>query len=678
MSTFTFDQTFEALVGLSGGLIVLASCWIVSILIFIEKTKASAFSSVIEEDGSDGDLHFEESTTGHIEMTDQPHGLEVERPEDSSSPKNGAKSPPTSPRSPTTRRHQRQTVQSPPNKTAGKRRRRVPWSFVWMQVASVVALILLTYLLLVVSNAPIWLRALGSIVVFFIFLRFQIGEELRRQRMDRIILLVSLFLLIASMMSLCVYSMKTLKQGEIYEGPARIVGYDLSNYNNTQHDPTTRTDIAVSWGKDWGCPMSGGKVCQSRIQGAMCQVHPEKEQTKHKPSQRRQLARMLTEDKDLEEDLEDEEKSNQELESENENLEKENEELQQEVDELKKENQIDEEEVKTEEEEATAEEYVVEDEYGEEIFDADEEVYEYAEKESDMEYEADVKEKQEEMDETTDPDEKEELQEEITEDEQDEEMLDEEYEEVEEDYSEYADEYDQYIDEDLSDYEDAEEDMENLEDEKAEVEEEVEQTESEVEQQKESTPSYGNGSSGSSSSQQSSNSGGDEGIAEEEEIAEEAEEAEVEEVVEEYEESEYGEDEWYWDEYPSSYDDDLYEDEYWSYDWDSVWGEYACEDLFDSEVGSRTYDPNTPAGGDDEWPFINIYGSCKTCEAYVLDYFAEEAFEELEDYEKQAVLYMGAAVAGFLASLVMYVKYRVMPTAENEVELLGGDGGVLA
>ena len=32
---------------------------------------------------------------------------------------------------------------------------------------------------------------------------------------------------------------------------------------------------------------------------------------------------------------------------------------------------------------------------------------------------------------------------------------------------------------------------------------------------------------------------------------------------------------WYWDEVSYEYDDDYYEAEYWDYDWDSVWGEYA-------------------------------------------------------------------------------------------------------
>jgi hypothetical protein len=262
MTTLTFDQTFETLVGLSGALIVFSSLWIVSILIQIEKTKLSAFSSV-ENDGDD--LHFDETTTnGHIEMTDRPHHLEVEKSNSSDSTITKASSPPTSPTttSSPSRRNRRGGVISPTSSSkqqqqsssSSRKNRRVSWTFVWIQIVSVNALILLTYLLLVVSNAPIALRGLGSLVVFGVFLRYQIGDEIRRQRIDRIALLLSLFLLIASSLSLLVFSFKTLKQGEIYEGPARIVGYDMSQYNNTKHDPTTRTDIAVSWGKDWYAP----------------------------------------------------------------------------------------------------------------------------------------------------------------------------------------------------------------------------------------------------------------------------------------------------------------------------------------------------------------------------------------------------------------------------------------
>ena len=43
-------------------------------------------------------------------------------------------------------------------------------------------------------------------------------------------------------------------------------------------------------------------------------------------------------------------------------------------------------------------------------------------------------------------------------------------------------------------------------------------------------------------------------------VADDAYEEEEEEIEEEYYEEE---EEWYWDEYPSSYDDDIYEDDYW-------------------------------------------------------------------------------------------------------------------
>jgi hypothetical protein len=105
------------------------------------------------------------------------------------------------------------------------------------------------------------------------FLRYQIGDELRRQRLDRIVLMLSLFLTIASLMSLCTYAYKSLGNGEIYEGPARIVGYDMESYNNTDHDPSTRMDLEVQWGHAWGCPLSGGKVCTADVQGAMCTVN---------------------------------------------------------------------------------------------------------------------------------------------------------------------------------------------------------------------------------------------------------------------------------------------------------------------------------------------------------------------------------------------------------------------
>ena len=62
-----------------------------------------------------------------------------------------------------------------------------------------------------------------------------------------------------------------------------------------------------------------------------------------------------------------------------------------------------------------------------------------------------------------------------------------------------------------------------------------------------------------------------------------------------------------------------------------------------------------------------------------MDYFAEEAFEELQDYKQQAIVYLAGAMAGFVWTILSYIKYRVLPTSENELELLSSnDGGVLA
>lgn len=706
MSTFglTFDQFFLAAVAVSSVVMVCSGLWIVRVLIQIEKSKVIALSSVLEDDGTgNSDLQFEESTSEsggkHLEVESaggSPSGGDIElSPTGSSRKKERAASTTdsSSPAKPTTA------------KRARRKLRRVSWQFINIQIASVLVLMLLTYLLLVQSTASVFLRMLGSLCVYGVFLRFQIGEELRRQRVDRIMLLLSLFLLIASMLSTLVYSFKQLNQGEIYEGPARIVGYSQEHYNNTKHDPTTRADVAVSWGKDWGCPWSGGVVCQANIEGAMCQSHPAKEQTKHKPNYdtRRNRKRYLedktksdgsddgvsngddavkdddaketeeeledaledeeTSEEALEEDLEDEEKSNQELEEENENLSSENEMLQKEIEELQEQNEVEDEENDELVDQENSELNELADEYNEELMIVEEDEYEDAQAYVDYEYEEEEDSLEDEIASTTDDGTKEELTEELEEDQGDQAVYDEEYEEDEEILEEYADEYADLADEDYNEFVDEQDTTYDLEEEKDEIEEEVEETEEEINEMDSSSSSNGEASTTDDLYEEMA-----EDVLEEEEEEEEMEEGYY----------DYYEDDWYWDEYPSSYDDDLYEDEYWDYDWDSVWGDYACEDLFDADIGGQTFDPNTPAGGDDEWPFVNIYGSCKTCDAYVLDYFAEEAFESTQEFKIQAVVYLAGAMSGFIWTLLSYIKYKVSPTSENEIELLGSDGGVLA
>jgi hypothetical protein len=103
----------------------------------------------------------------------------------------------------------------------------------------------------------------------------------------------------------------------------------------------------------------------------------------------------------------------------------------------------------------------------------------------------------------------------------------------------------------------------------------------------------------------------------------------------------------------------------------------SCEDLFDSDVQGENYNVSIAPGSDD-WPYINVYGSCKTCDAYILDYFAEEAFEEIEHFKKQSLVYFAGFLVGMLTSLTFYAKHRARPAVDNEIELLSCDGGVIA
>jgi hypothetical protein len=269
--------------------VIVAGLFIVRILIEIEVNKALFYSSAAADDKQ-------------LELTEDdgegnPPRMEVEKTGDGIS-KNKEQEP------------------------AQPRRRRVRLSFKAMQIVSVACLILLTYLLLVVSTAPVWASTLGSLIVLSVFLRYQIGEEVRRQRLDRLFMIVTLFLLIASLLSMATYCKKNFGQGEIYEGPARIVGYNYSSYSNTQSDPITRTNLMVEFGKEWACPLSNGKLCQTQVQGALCQADQD-------GNRKRELKRKLEGNSNTTTNTTAE---NQNLEQENKDLEQENEALEQELD----------------------------------------------------------------------------------------------------------------------------------------------------------------------------------------------------------------------------------------------------------------------------------------------------------------------------------------------------------
>ncbi|KAL3935748.1 MAG: hypothetical protein SGBAC_008793 [Bacillariaceae sp.] len=637
MTTAHFDDTLETVLSASFCGIVFCAMWLIIILVDIEASKVAFFT--VDATGKDMDLQLDVTTDDANTSAISSNGMEVE-----SGPHAKTNEP----------------------EIKASRGQRVSFQFKLMQLGSVALLILLTYLLLVTSNASWWLSALGALSVFGMFLRFQVGDELRRQRWDRLTLMVSLLLLIAAFLNLSTYAWKALAQGEIYMGPARILQYDMGAFNNTKDgDITTRTNLVVQWGSDWGCPFSGGKVCEADVQGVMCAVKPggnrrriqsrnlfneqsggthtggNKPANNHHPcgpEGNGQLgdgehgnSNSTNNGDDVK--LEKEEKENQDLE-------KENEELKEEVETLKEKN--DEEIDEMYDGEAAVEEEMLGEELEEdvEIINTNEEKEEALADEDEMEEQMEKNVITDELKNTNDDSVQSELEKDLD-------LLDEEQDETKKDldavldadsnladeYEDFADEvYDEAVDEfdveidEMFDEEDANTDLD-------EIEAEIDETEGQLDSDK-----------GNTSQQQHSEAT----------------------------------DEWTWDDMSFEYDDDIFENEYWNYDWDSAWGEYGCGDLFQTDISGQVHDPSIPAGNDDSWPYINIYGSCKYCDAYVLDYFAEETFEKLDNYVIQGVMFMGLAFTGILISFVGFVKYKLSPPAENQIDLLGSEAGVIA
>jgi len=98
----------------------------------------------------------------------------------------------------------------------------------------------------------------------------QYGDEIRRNRYDRISLMVTLVLVLATGLNLAVYASNQYADEDIYKGPARIVDYQDDKYNNAEGDTVTRTDLMVAWGGEWGCPHNPGQYCEAAIPGALC------------------------------------------------------------------------------------------------------------------------------------------------------------------------------------------------------------------------------------------------------------------------------------------------------------------------------------------------------------------------------------------------------------------------
>ncbi|KAL7576432.1 hypothetical protein ACA910_018234 [Epithemia clementina (nom. ined.)] len=133
-----------------------------------------------------------------------------------------------------------------------------------------------------------------------------------------------------------------------------------------------------------------------------------------------------------------------------------------------------------------------------------------------------------------------------------------------------------------------------------------------------------------------------------------------------------------------SFDDDMYTDAYWgATSWDDVWGEFACQDLFDGDLSGLSVNYEEPPGSDD-WPFINIYGNCNTCEAYVIDYFSTEHFQSILAYKNAAMNYGILAGLSLVITTFLLIRELHRPShgtaADKEIELLPTaiNGGALA
>lgn len=451
-------------------------------------------------------------------------------------------------------------------KPGDSRRRLLSTSQHVQVIVHVMIVILFIYLLLVYLPGSIWLSFLAVMIVWGMALQTYLRDEIkRRQRIDRITTLLGLFSIIAGSLALVTYCHLALKEGDIYEGPARIVGYDDSTYSNKDGN-TMRADLVVSWGGMWGCPDIGGKQCTATVQGALCETEYEtgNDTTGGDGRRRRRRRSRRIETSAVVEEIEQYQEEEEEKEE------------------------------RDEEEEVTTEApYVAELE--DEVDEESEEIEELSE---DLNTETEIHIEGEDA-----------LESEVV---------------VLESNSTDAETEEGLTDIALSEAYEAgatEGEVEVLESENEKLQNELDEAEETIE------------------------------------VLDEEVEDEVLSYV---------------------YDDTIYEDEYWQEtDWDSIWGEYACEDLFDSDIEQGDLNVNV-APGTDHWPTVNIYGSCNTCQAYILDYYSTEHYQNIRQFEYQSYLYYVAGFFFMVGAAILALFERKRPNKENKIVLLSQERGVAA
>lgn len=486
------------------------------------------------------------------------------------------------------------------------------------------------YLLLVYLPSGVAPSLIAMVLLSCILLRAQLVEDLRRKRFDRISTIFSLLIFMASFLSLCTYATIGKQEGGVYEGPARIVGYDVTNYNN-EDQSALRTDLEVEWGGAWGCPDTPQKQCHTYVSGALCEVSEDlqrklEEADKeliHEQEDFVEEEKQVVEEAADENDLEDVaclQDVDNELQDESKTIENDIDVVEMNITETTTNVTAD---VENEEKEAANGNISVED--------VEKEAKDVAALEQEV---ADLEKEVQELKEQN--------------------VEGAEMEEITASTAAYYAEASQ----------EAINTTETLETENEELSEDVqyyEKVASEVEEE-------------------------NEGLAEanadivvENEILED----EVDEVIDYYQEKEENEQS-YNQEYADDngiddggmygFEDDFFEDEYWSYDWGAAWGDYACNDLFDTDLEGDTYDEDTAPGGDN-WPFVTIYGSCNSCKAFLVDYYSTEHFEKIKKYQKHALAYASFGVASMAVTGALMLKQWLRPAEENQIDLLMSDGG---
>lgn len=606
-----------------------------------------------------------------------------------------------------------------------------------------IVLVLLNYLLMVLSSAPEFLSFLGLALVSVLVLQRQILEEIRSARYDRLSCLVTVMLIATMSMNLASYAAKEVASENMYQGPARIVGYDTSKYETLKggKDTTsTKTDLEVAWGDKWACPNSPDKECRAVVDGALCEMDDNSTSWDDDANGGTDKAKITEEvyydkngkkvDKEKDQDtytdkngkvvydykaeqttqynggkVENFEEDSSDTEYDSNGKVEESEQYKQSVN-YTETGKVQDGTYSYQDTEYAdgkkVEDYQEAEENEQTESGGDEDVYETL----DVDYNTDGTVKEEEY--TASETEKDaagqktdEFNEEIdVENDENGKLEDEFVEEDEETYKDGKVVEEEEVFEDVAENSDGTESYE-VEDETVKynkdggynvtLEEDysdgtgqydVENETMEVDKDGDYNVTvedavYSKNGTMIEDEKESYGSGGNRGLLLRRRLEDQAgleneleeEEEENEELQEENDELEKENEELQKELNEENGGKEHEDDDWGETDWSSVWGDYKCYNLFDADLNGVKFNPHKRPGSDD-WPYLNIFGNCKTCEAYIVDYYSTEHFQSIQSYKKTGKNFGIAASLSLVLTLVFALKQRLSPKGDNSIELL--------